>query len=177
MIFQPAGELSRRALVLGELRGHDVGDTVTYEDLAALLDTPDRALIQSAVGAARKEFLRTDQRTVEAIPNVGYRIVEAADHIRLAKQRQARASRELVKSRDLVVYIDYNDLTPVERKMAEAMGYLLAQQSDFMRRSDIRHKNLERALDAITVEVAETKESQESISERLAAVEAKLADT
>ncbi len=176
MIFQPVGEKSRRSLVLDLLRGASVGDVVTYGDLYEALKTSDRALVQAAVGSAKNEFLRIDQRALEAVPNIGYRLVESSDQMRLAKGQQSKASRALVKSKDLVVNIDYNNLTPVERKLAEAMGYMLAQQSDFMRRYDIRHKNLENALEAITVKVDQSAESQEDIRERLARVEARLAE-
>lgn len=174
MIFKPIGDKSRRAIALDLFMEHEVGETVTYEELEERLDVGDRALIQAAVGAAKKELIRSEGRAVEAVPNVGYRIVEASDHLRLAKDRQARASKELVKSRELVVHVDYNSLSPVEQKLAEAMAFMLSQQSDFMRRYDIRHRNLERALDAITVEVAETRDGQDEIRDRLAAIEAKL---
>ena len=174
MIFQPVGEKSRRALVLEALRDAEVGEVVSYEKLSEKLRTTDRSLIQAAVNAAKKEFGKVDLRAVKAVPNEGYRIVAAREHMDLAKVHQSKARKQLVKSKDLVVRVDYNALTPAEQKMAQAMGYMLAQQADFMRRYDIRHKNLERALEAITVEVTETKEGQDDIKARLAAVEAKL---
>lgn len=173
--FEPLGEQSRRQMVLEVLRAHQVGDVVLYSELGAVMALDpdvDRDRIQGAVNAARREYLHVDGRALDAVPNEGYRIVVADEHVRLARKKQRRAVRATAAGRDLVVKVDRNELSPEMRLVAEATGRALDMQLAYIRRLDVRQKRLEETLELVSTR---QERSEEDVAARFAALEAEIA--
>lgn len=147
--FQPSGETAQWRLVYEVLQDHEVGDVVTYEALSEVLDDAPRHTVQMAARRAGKEYLEVDKRALEAVQNVGYRIVEAGEHLRLAKNDQRKSSRALQRGHSKVVNVDLSSLDDESRKAFEIVAQAFALQMDFNRRMDVRQKRLEQAVGAI----------------------------
>jgi hypothetical protein len=171
--FEPVGETARWRIVYGLLQPLATGATLTYEQIGealGLLADDDRHTIQMAVRRAGVESERVDLRALEAVPNVGYRIVEPEEHGRLAQRQQRRSSRALKSGHSKVVNVDLNGVDPEVRKAFQVMAQAFSMQMDFNRRMDVRQKRLETAVasveerhDRSANEVAELKERLERL--------------
>ena len=168
--FAPIGDRARWAVVYDVLLEHKVGDIVTYEDLGAALDldpVKERHPIQMAMRRAAQVFESEDRQSVEATPNVGYRIIEAAEHLELAKTHQAKASKSLVRGHSAVVNTDITGFDPALRRVFEVTATALSYQMDLMRRLDVRVRSTEKA-------VAEMAETRNRTDEEVAELRARL---
>lgn len=92
------------------------GAVLTYEQLTVTLgvDAHDRRA-RTAIWQVANELLREHRKAVENVRTVGYRVVRANEHVRLSRGQQQRASRRLRRAVQVVVHVDYADLTPDER--------------------------------------------------------------
>lgn len=168
--FQPAGDRARWRAVYDVLVKTATGDTVTYEALGATLDldpAADRHLIQMAVRRAAREHEVVDSRALDAVPNVGYRIVHVPEHLDLARRHQRKAGKSLERGRSKVDHVDLSGVDADTRKAFELVAQAFALQADFNRRLDIRQKRLER-------QVQSAMSVQEHTSDELAELRARL---
>jgi len=169
--FEALGDQPRWAIAYEVLKRHDVGDVVAYKELGRALGldpNSQRHAIQMAIRRAAREFETSDLRALEAVPNQGYRIVQPAEHLRLARQHQAKASKSLTRGHGKVTHVDFTGMEPETRKAFEVVAQAFAHQLDFNRRMDIRTANLEAAVQEIT-------ETRERTADELAELKARLA--
>lgn len=172
--FQPQGEQARWRIIYERLCRVPTGDTVTYEQLGEALDLDperDRHPIQMAVRRAAREHEEQDLRALEAVPNVGYRVVEAPEHLRLARQQQRRSHRALVRGHSKVVNVDISGLEPEARKAFEVVARAFAMQMDFNRRFDVRQRRLEDTVNSISERHERSEAEIAELRERLARLE------
>lgn len=167
--FQPSGAQARWRVIYGLLRELDVGDMLSYDDMAHALDldpVKDRTTIQLAMRRAARELETADKHAVDVVVNEGYRIVEPVEHADLARRHQKKANKSLVRGRSKVDNVDFNGMEPNARKAIELMAAAFAAQIDFNRRMDVRQANLEKAVEAVTKQSAENKQrTDEEIAE------------
>ena len=112
--FQPKGEKAEWLMIFDELLSDaDFGTIVTYEQLDELLkrrfDT-NRAPIYRARG----ELGDRRKRWLEAVPRVGYRVIEANEHVRVATQHKRKARRQMTTMVKVSQVTDISRLTPSE---------------------------------------------------------------
>jgi hypothetical protein len=172
--FEPVGQEARWRTIYALLKANGVGDTLTYERMGEALDLDperDRQTIRTALYRAAREYEHVDKHALEAIPNVGYRIVEAIEHLTLAQRQQRRAGRALQRGHSVAVNVDFNGMDPSVRKGFEVVGQAFALQMDFNRRFDVRQKRLESVVHH-TGERTERNEAEiVELKERLARLE------
>lgn len=176
--FEAAGGTARWRIIYSLLDARDVGAVLTYEDMAAALDldaATDRHTIQLAMRRAAKELERRNKHAVEAVANVGYRIVEPAEHLRLARGQQQRSSRALVRGHSKVVNVDLSGVDPEVRSAFQVVASAFAMQMEFNRRTDVRQKRLEESLNKVRETSTRTEEEVAELRERLERLE-KLGD-
>jgi hypothetical protein len=172
--FEPAGESARWRIIYEQLAALDVGQTLTYEVMADALEldaTSDRHVMQVAMRRAARELQVVNKHAVEAVKNVGYRVVEAEEHLRLAKGQQRKSSLALKRGDDLVKNVDLSDVDPEIRHAFQVVASAFAMQQDFNRRTDIRQKKLEESLAAMKVKSTKTEDEVAEILERLKQLE------
>lgn len=172
--FQPAGDRARWRVVYELLRETQTGDVLTYGEIGAALGLdPDgeRHALQMAVRRAAKEHEVADRRAIEAVPNVGYRVVEAPEHLRLARGQQKRAGKALERGHSKVVHVDLSGMEPETRHAFEVVARAFSMQMDFNRRFDVRQKRLEESLDAMTERTERTEQEIADLKARLARLE------
>lgn len=159
--FTPAGERARWRIIYDHIRGREIGDVITYDELAEALDlepVKDRHTIQLAMRRAAAELETADKRVVDAVPNVGYRIIEPEGQLVLARRHQRKSNRSLARGRSKAENVDFNLIPAETRKAFEVVVSAIAMQQDFNRRLDIRQRNLEQALDSVTKQTGEDRE-------------------
>lgn len=172
--FQPAGEQARWRVVYDLLCKIETGGVLTYEQIGKALDLDvdaDRHPIQMAMRRAAKEHEEADRRAVEAVPNEGYRVVEAPEHLRLARGQQKRAGRALARGQSKVVHVDLAGLAPDTRRAFEVVARAFAMQMDFNKRLDVRQAKLEQAVDAMSERTERTEQEIADLKARLARLE------
>ncbi len=173
--FRPIGEVARWQSVYALLRVTKTGDILTYEAIGEALELDsqsERHAIQMAVRRAAKEHEEADNRAIEAVPNKGYRVVEAPEHLRLARGQHRRASKALARGQSKVVHVDLAALDPETRHAFEVVASAFAAQIEFNKRFDIRQKRLEAAFDAMTERTDKTERRTE---QEIAELKARLA--
>lgn len=174
--FEPIGRQARWRVLYELLTARTVGDVLTYEVMAEALDldatrVQNRHTIQVAMRRATRELENEQQRATEAVPNVGYRIVEPEEHLRLARQQQRKSSRALVRGHSKVVNVDLSSLDPDVRNAFQVVASAFAMQMDFNRRTDIRQKKLEESLDSIRDKSTRTDDEVAELRARLERLE------
>ena len=172
--FQPRGDRARWRIIYDTLATLGPGDVLTYDQCGELLDLEpfkDRGLIHNAVRDAARRNEVDNKRAVEAVPNVGYRVVEAVEHARLAKGYQRRSAVALRAGRSKVVNVDMSQLDPDTRRGFELMAVAFARQEDFNRRLDIRQRRLEESVAAVTQTVDRSAEEVAELHARLERLE------
>lgn len=113
-IFEPKGDRPEWKIIYDELlAGAEFGDVVSYEQLDKVLG---RKFItnRSPMYRARKHLGEMRQRWMEPVKKVGYRVIEAREHMDAAQQRKRRAKRQLVTMVKIGEYTDLGRLTPEE---------------------------------------------------------------
>lgn len=172
--FEPVGERPRWETAYDLLNAAKVGDIVTYAALAAALDLDpdnDRSLIQGAVHQAARRHEERDKRAVDAVKNVGYRVVEAPEQLGLARRQQSKASKALQRGHSKAVNVDFNGLPGDVRHAFEVVAQAFALQMDFNRRFDVRQKELEKAVANVTEKATRTEDEVADLRERLLRLE------
>jgi hypothetical protein len=177
--FTPIGPTARwKAVYADVLLKKTRGQTATYAEIGKVLDLDpesDRHTIQMSVRRAAQELLRENDTALEAVNNVGYRLVQPDEHSGLAKKQQRRAKKSLQRGHDQVVHVDFSKMDPEARKAVEVMANAFAMQLEFNRRLDVRQQNLEKAVGAVVTRQEkseqEIQELREELERRLAALE------
>ncbi len=172
--FQPAGERARWHAVYDLLCKTETGDVLTYEVIGEALGLDaesDRHAIQMAVRRAAKEHEIVNKRAIEAAPNQGYRVVEAPEHLRLARGQHKRASKALARGQSKVVHVDLSGLEPETRRAFEVVARAFAMQVEFNKRFDVRQSKLEGAITSMTERTERTEQEIADLKARLARLE------
>lgn len=172
--FEPAGDRARWRILYELLTRKGLEDEVTYEEMGKLLDLDpdgDRHAIQMAFRRAAKQYEQMDNRAVEAVPNVGYRIVIPGDHLRLAKAHKKKSGKSLERGHSKVVHVDLAGMEPEVRKAFEVTARAFSVLMDYSRRLDARQDRLEAALDSMTNRTSRTEEEVAELKARLARLE------
>jgi hypothetical protein len=172
--FEPAGVIARWRILYDILKPMQVNDILTYEQMGDALElhpANDRHVIQMAMRRAAKEFEKVDKHAVEAVTNVGYRVVQVEEHLHLARKQQKRAGRALQSGHSKVVNVDFNEVDPETRKAFEVVARAFSMQMDYNRRFDVRQKRLESVMENVTARTERSEEEIAELKERLARLE------
>jgi len=172
--FAPVGERARWRIVYDLIRKRDIGDLVSYEELADVVDLDpvrDRHTIQVSVRRAARESEEEDCRALEAVPGAGYRLVEPEEHLRLARGYQRRSSRALARGRRVATHVDLSGMDPDTRRAFEVVAEAFRMQSEFNRRLDVRQRQVEDVVAAVTVQQDRSVGELAEIRDRLARLE------
>ena len=124
-----------------------------------------------AVRRAAREHEEADNRAIEPVANTGYRIVEAPEHLRLARSQQKRAGKALERGHSKVANVDLSGLEPGVRSLFEATVRAFSMQMEFNRRFDVRQKRLESTINSMSERTDRTEQEITDLKARLARLE------
>lgn len=165
--FEIKGEAPQWSLIYDILATKNIGDVATYAELSEAIDADIRTT-RAPFYKAANQLLEQKLRGTEVVPNVGYRIVEASEHQRLARGQHKKARRRIRQAIRIVDGTDRSLLDPQGRSEIDAIKINLSRQADAIRRLENRQTRSEAALKAVEKTV-------ESDSDRIAKLE-KLAE-
>lgn len=172
--FEPIGDRARWLELYELLLTRGVGETVTYDQLADAVELDpvrDRAKLRGAFRRAARQYETVDNRAVEPVRRIGYRVVEPAEHLRLAKDQQRKSGRALLRGQSKVTHVDYTGMTPEVRHSFEMTGRALAVLVDYSRRLDGRQTRLEEALGSMSTRQDRSDQEVAELRARLARLE------
>lgn len=172
--FEPVGARARWRIVYELLCATTTGDVLTYERIGEALGLDpddDRHAIQMAVRRAAKEHEVGDRRAIEPVANSGYRVVEAPEHLRLARGQQKRAGKALARGQSKVVHVDLSGMEPETRRAFEVVARAFAMQMDFNKRFDVRQAKLEDTITSMSERTERTEQEIADLKARLARLE------
>lgn len=176
--FHSVGERARWKVVYDELTRLDIGDTLTYERMGVLLDLhprQDRHNIRQALARAAREYLEKDLRALDAVTGVGYRIVEPIEHMRIAKGRGKKAGTQLTIAYKVLTHVDMTGMGVETRSSFENIAMGFAHQIEINRRHDKAIRDLDQAMETVSVKVDRTEEELSEVKDRMRRLEEKLA--
>lgn len=174
--FEPIGEKARWRLLYEVMAAAEVDSVVSYADLADALDLDaigGRQIIQQAMSRAGRELLEKNNRAVESVRGVGYRVVRPEEQLRLAQYHQQRASKSLVRGSRTVRHVDFNGMDAGTRHAFEVTGRALGALIDMNRRLDARQERLEESMKSVVGRVDRSDDEIAALRERLARLESR----
>jgi hypothetical protein len=163
--FAPKGEVAQWRVVYRLFQQAEVGATLTYDELGSALDMDpkeDRHRIQAAARKASEKFLRVDDRAVEVVPEVGYRLATAERQIPLAGAQVERATRSLEKGKDLAVHVRMEELSEEGRQIVHAMAVGFSAVAEYTRQISRRMEDHEGRLADVEAELKRIRERENS---------------
>jgi hypothetical protein len=156
MPFAPKGEVAQWRIIYRLFQDTPVGETITYQTLAAAIDvdaTEDRHRVQAAARKAGRHLLEVDDRAIEVVPDVGYRAVGAQRQIGMAGNQVERATNSLDRGKELTTHIRMDELSETERQVVQAMALGFAQVAEWARQIGRRVEDHEGRLSDIENEL------------------------
>ena len=152
----------------------EVNVVLTYSYMAGVLDLDpvrDREEIRQAFYRAAKKHEREDKRAVEVVKGVGYRVVEAKEHLALARKHQKRSGRQLSKAVGKVTNVDLNGMDPAVRQGFEMVRGIFLLQEDFNRRTARKLQNHDEAIQSLIQAKDRTEAEREELKSRIERLE------
>lgn len=163
MPFEPKGEIAQWRVVYRVFESTAVESVVTYAELAEVLDldaNTDRHRIQAAARRAGKHLLTTQDRAVETVPEVGYKVVVAARQIAMAGNQIERASHALDHGHALTTHIKMDELTEAERAIVQTMAVGFSQVINYAKQIGRRVEDHEGRLADVEAELKRLREER-----------------
>lgn len=137
-MFEIKGDRPQWQVVYDRLAGMRIDEVVKYDELAALLPDAAEGSWRSAFWRAVREMEDARKRSFANVRGVGYRMVSAVEHERLARTHHKRAKRQLKNSARKAHSADRSQLTREERARIDAIELNLSRQVELTRRLEAR---------------------------------------
>lgn len=139
---------SDRQVIFELTRAAPPETTFTYQQmvdaLSEGLDTPvDRDRVYRAVAQANKTLLREEKRYLNVVKNVGYRVINAGEHLPVALIKKDRAQTYLKRGIDLLRNVRIDELDPTQRTLHEGQLLILGGLYRATQESARRHDKAE----------------------------------
>lgn len=122
--FAPKGEQPEwQMLYEGVLADADFGTVIPYATLDEALGRPFRQN-RGPLYRANRYLGEMRKRHLEPVPGVGYRVIEASEHLIAAQKRKHRARRQLAQMVHIGAVVDTTRLNPDELSRWDAQQRL-----------------------------------------------------
>lgn len=171
MPFEPQGELSQWRVVYEHLKTLQVDEVLTDDELQGLLPRAPWGSVYGAFRRAVREMEEVEHRTFDRERNVGYRMVHAREHEKIARQYRRRASRSMNTAHRKARSADRSRLNSDERRRIDGLEHHLAMQSDMLRRLAVRHEELHERVAHVDERVGLEEKTSAHVDDRLSALE------
>ena len=158
--FQPVGERARWRVIYDLMKAAEIGDLITYEQMAAAIGQGelDRHALQMAARRAGLELERVDMRAVDAVRNAGYRVQQPEAHLGLGLRRNRRAGRQIDRGYLVTTSADLNNVSPDVAKALMTVARGFALQREINARVAERQDKADSMIQALADDVARIKE-------------------
>ena len=104
----------------------DYGADLTFERIAGLLESDDKARAHRAVRRCNQQLARDGRpRVLGNVRKLGYRVLRPADYAPAALALQTKARRNMTSAVDLMRTAPINDMTPAQQDWAHRVTMVL----------------------------------------------------
>lgn len=158
--------MSKADTVYERLEGMEIEDLVSYAELEQLLGHPAGAQ-RSALYSAIRRLERDRKRTLACVPNVGYRMVQAAEHENLARVHHKKSQRQLRRAVQKLKSADRTLLDADGRRRIDSLELIVKSQQQAIAHLEVRTERQEQALDIVRQQAAKA----ENLADRVARME------
>ena len=166
-MFEVKGHKAQWEIVTDVLETKNIGDIATYEEiLEALGPGFSRSALSSVVGTAIRKF-RDRKRTFENVRLVGWRMVEATEHLRLARRQQVKSKRRLAEAVSISASTDLRRLDPEQRRAQQAQELHLRKLLDRVSRLEERQAKTETRVSVVEKAHASTQDRVDRLTDLL----------
>jgi hypothetical protein len=112
---------SNSEVIIEYVQGFQPGDTIQYQEFQKVLSEGidkayTRRQVQSAIVQANRALLRQLQRELRNVPNVGYRVAYAVEHMAMAKIRHRKGERQYERGLLTMSHARLEELTQPQRE-------------------------------------------------------------
>lgn len=144
--FQTKGELPEWRMIYEKLLAQaDFGAVITYDELDEVLGRSFDAN-RSPIQKARRMLAEWRKRQLVCVPTIGYRVVEAREHLDVAADYQRRGHRQLQRMTRVIESTPVEYLTPAERLLYDRQSIIAFTQVAFMIETNRRFERHEAIL-------------------------------
>lgn len=145
--FTPKGEKPEWLMIYDELLDDaDSGRIISYAELDTLLGR-DFKSNRTPLYRARTELGDRRKHWLEAVPQIGYRIIDAAEHVRISTSHKRRGRRQLGLAVRVLAATDLSKLTgsalddwDQQQKLTFALWAVFAHESRLRKIEDVLRK-------------------------------------
>jgi len=150
-VFESRGDKAEWRLVYEELLVNaDYGQIITYTELAEVLerDIHDRQRLRAPIARARRELGNLRSMWLVAVPNVGYRVIQANEHVSVADDHKHRGQRQFSRMLDVSRATNLSRLNPEELAVWDNQNRINAFLVTVVRSHESRIRRIEEVLRA-----------------------------
>jgi len=150
-MFSPRGDKPEWRIVYDELLVHaEYGQIITYAELASVLerDAHDRQRLRAPIARARRELGNLRSMWLVAVPNVGYRVIQANEHVSVADDHKHRGQRQFTRMLDVSRATNLSRLTSEELECWDNQNRINAFLVTVVRSHESRIRRIEAVLHA-----------------------------
>lgn len=158
--FLPKHEQSEWAMLYG-ICPKKAGEILRYTDIATLLGRPFPSLSHSysPIERVRRELEQQDHLTVEAVTNVGYRIIAPNEHERRASWYHRGGKRKIKRALSVIRATKREDLSNEQQQRIDNIEMCLAHQQQAIKRIDAKVEQIDKLTQAVKKDVKFTQTS------------------
>ena len=147
-MFQVLGDRPQWRTIYEAIAVMNPGDIIKDADLRALLPDAPEGSARSAFMRAVREAETELSRSFDRVRLVGYKMVAASEHERLARKHHKRGVRQIKTAKRKATSADRSQLTREERARIDAVELNLARQIEMTSRLAARMERVEDELKA-----------------------------
>ncbi|MEO3922662.1 hypothetical protein ABGB07_02085 [Micromonosporaceae bacterium B7E4] len=142
-MFEVKGDRAQWRTIFEHISGMQPGEVVKYDELAGLLPDAPEGSVRSAFYRAVRECEAELKRTFANVRGVGFKMVDANEHERLARVHHKRAKRQLKTGKRKAASADRSRLSREERARIDAIELNLSRQIEMTNRLQDRVAKVE----------------------------------
>lgn len=147
-MFEIKGDRPQWQVIYQHISAMNPGDVIKYDELAGLLPDAPEGSVRPAFYRAVRECETENKRSFCNVRGVGYRMVDANEHERLARTHHKRAKRQLKSGKRKASAADRSRMTREERSRIDAVELNLSRQIEMTSRLTSRVEKVESDLKA-----------------------------
>jgi len=159
-MFEVKGDRPQWRAVYERLSAMAIGDLVKDSDLFALLPEAPEESVRSAFWRAVREMEDEHKRSFARVRLTGYRMVQATEHERLARDQHKKAKRRLTAAVRKAHSADRTLLDVEARRRIDAIEDHLGRQREMIRRLEVQQEKT-------AARVARTEKDSAVLADRL----------
>lgn len=159
-MFEVKGDRPQWQTVYERLSTMDIGDVIKDVDLFDLLPDAPEPSVRGAFWRAVREMEDERKRSFTRVRVTGYRMVEATEHERLARDQHKKAGRRMTSALRKAHSADRSLMDSEARRRIDAIEDHLGRQKEMIRR-------LEAQQEKTAARVARTEKDSAELTDRL----------